>query len=447
MEIVKKRSIRQFHLSPFQTIVFGFLAAIMLGAILLSLPFATKSGEKTTLLGALFTSTSAVCVTGLVVYDTATHWTLFGQSIIILLIQIGGLGVVSMAGFLAILSGRKIGLFARNTMQEALSAHKVGGVVRLTHFILLTSFLVEGIGAVLLAPVFISDFGVVKGIWYSLFHSISAFCNAGFDLMGVKGAFSSLTSYALNPLLNVTLVFLILFGGIGFLTWDDVRTNGIHFRRYRVQSKIIFVTSFVLLFFPFIFFFFHEFSTLPMKERILLSMFQTVTPRTAGFNTADYSAMSESGRALTVFLMLIGGAPGSTAGGMKITTIAVLVLSSIAVYRRDGDTECFGRRVMDENVRAAGAIFFLYIFLSLGGAFVLSSVENLPYLTSLFETTSAVATVGLSLGVTPNLGTFSRLMLITLMFVGRVGGLTLIYATVSRRGGGAKLPQERVTVG
>ena len=437
----------RLHFTPFQTIVFGFLGAILIGALLLFLPVSTAKGESTSFFDALFTSTSAVCVTGLVVHDTATHWSLFGQVIILILIQIGGLGVVTMAGFLAIISGRKIGLFARNTMQEALSAHKVGGVLRLTKFILISSFSIEALGALFLSPVFVTDFGFWRGIWYSVFHSISAFCNAGFDLMGIRGAFSSLTSYSSNVLVNITIVVLIVVGGIGFLTWDDIRTNGIHLRKYRVQSKIIFSVTFALIILPFLFLFFYEFSDLPMKERVLLSLFQSVTPRTAGFNTADYSAMSESGEAMTVLLMLVGGSPGSTAGGMKTTTLAILILSAFAVFRRNGDAECFGRRVMDEAVKAAGAIFFLYLFLSLGGALVISTIEDLPFLTCLFETASAVATVGLSFGITPTLSSVSKSILMILMFMGRVGGLTLIYATVSRKGTMAKLPQERITVG
>ena len=265
--------------------------------------------------------------------------------------------------------------------------------------------------------------------------------------MGIRGAFSSLTSYSSNVLVNITIVVLIVVGGIGFLTWDDIRTNGIHLRKYRVQSKIIFSVTFALIILPFLFLFFHEFSDLPMKERVLLSLFQSVTPRTAGFNTADYSAMSESGEAMTVLLMLVGGSPGSTAGGMKTTTLAILILSAFAVFRRNGDAECFGRRVMDEAVKAAGAIFFLYLFLSLGGALVLSTIEDLPFLTCLFETASAVATVGLSFGITPTLSSVSKSILMILIFMGRVGGLTLIYATVSRKGTMAKLPQERITVG
>lgn len=447
MQNIKQNIKPRLHFTPFQTIVFGFMAAILIGALLLFLPVATKDGETTSFFDALFTSTSAVCVTGLVVKDTATHWSMFGQIVILVLIQIGGLGVVTMAGFLAIISGRKIGLFARNTMQEALSAHKMGGVLRLTNFILILSFSIELLGAIFLSPVFIKDFGVGKGIWYSFFHSISAFCNAGFDLMGVRGEYSSLTSYSTNALVNITIVILIVVGGIGFLTWDDIRTNGIHFRRYRVQSKIIFTVTFVLILFPFLFLFFHEFDELPMKDRILMSLFQSVTPRTAGFNTADYSAMSESGEAMTILLMLVGGSPGSTAGGMKTTTLAVLVLSAFAVFRRNGDAECFGRRVMDEAVKAAGAIFFLYLFLSFGGALSISSIESLPFLSCFFETSSAIATVGLSLGITPTLSIVSKSILIILMFVGRVGGFTLIYATVSRRGTMAKLPQERITVG
>ena len=225
--------------SPFQIIIIGFSLVILLGSLMLMLPISTQSGTTTSFLDSLFTATSAVCVTGLVIHDTATYWSEFGQFIIILLIQIGGLGVVTVAGAFSILSGRKIGLIQRSTMQEAIAAPKVGGVVRLTGFILKTALMAEMVGAAVMLPTFLREFGLVKGVWYALFHSISAFCNAGFDLMGIKAPFSSLTDYSDNPVISLTIPLLIIIGGIGFLTWDDIRTNHLHISRYRMQSKVI----------------------------------------------------------------------------------------------------------------------------------------------------------------------------------------------------------------
>ena len=412
------------------------------------LTISTKAGICTPFLDALFTSTSAVCVTGLVIHDTATYWSNFGQSVIILLIQIGGLGVVTVAGAFAILSGRKIGLMQRSTMQEAIAAPNVGGIVRLTGFILKTALAVELLGAALLFPVFFREFGLLKGAWYSLFHSISAFCNAGFDLMGVKTPFSSLTDYASNPVISIVIALLIVIGGIGFLTWEDIRANWIHFHKYRMQSKVILTVTGTLILVPAVYFFFFEFSEAPLGERLLLSFFQAVTPRTAGFNTADLTAMSETGQSITTILMLIGGSPGSTAGGMKTTTLAVLLASSLAVFRRRENPHFFNRRVSNETVSQAATVLMMYLILFLTGGLVISKVENLPILTCLFETASAIGTVGLSLGITPQLNWISHLILIGLMFFGRVGGLTLIFAALSNfQGNSARLPQERITVG
>ena len=285
--------------SPFRVIIFGFFLVILMGSFLLMLPISTKGGISTPFLDALFTSTSAVCVTGLVIHDTATYWSNFGQFVIILLIQIGGLGVVTVAGAFAILSGRKIGLMQRSTMQEAIAAPNVGGIVRLTEFILKTALMVELLGAALLFPVFFEEFGLIKGAWYALFHSISAFCNAGFDLMGVKTPFSSLTDYACQPVVCIVIALLIVVGGIGFLTWEDVRTNRLHLRKYRMQSKVILAVTSILILLPTIYFFFFEFADAPIGERTLLSVFQAITPRTAGFNTADLTAMSETGQLIT----------------------------------------------------------------------------------------------------------------------------------------------------
>ena len=439
---------RHRHMTSFQVISLGFLSVILLGSLLLMLPIATKSGQCTSFLDALFTATSAVCVTGLVVNDTATYWSLFGQGVILLLIQIGGMGIITIAIAIAAVSGRKIGLMQRSTMQEAISAPTVGGIVRRTQFIIRTTILIEIIGAALLAPVFCRDFGFWKGIWYSLFHSISAFCNAGFDLIGIRTPFSSLTSYSVQPIVNLVIMMLIIAGGIGFLTWEDIKNHKWHLKKYRMQSKVIFMVTGLLIFLPALYFFYFEFSNVPLTERVWVSLFQSVTPRTAGFNTADLTLLSEVGQMLIIMLMLIGGSPGSTAGGMKTTTLAVLVSSALSVFRKKEHTNFFGRQIPDDTIRNAATIFLMYIVLFLVGGMVISRTEDIPLMTALFETASAIGTVGLSLGITPDLGLVSHIILICLMFFGRVGGLTLIFATISeKKPNGSKYPQEKITVG
>ena len=446
--MMKQQSLKHKHITSFQIIILGFLSMIMLGSILLMLPVATRDGNGAVFSDALFTATSAVCVTGLVMHDTATYWSMFGQSVILFLIQIGGMGIVTVAVSVAAFSGRKIGLMQRSTMQEAVSAHHLGGIVRLTKFILKITVCIELVGAVLLLPVFIRDFGIMKGIWYALFHSISAFCNAGFDLIGVKEPFSSLTSYSSKPFLNFTVMALIIIGGIGFLTWEDIKNNKLHFRKYRMQSKVILTVTGILVILPALYFFFFEYQSLPPGERILTSLFQSVTPRTAGFNTTDLTSFSETGQMLVILLMLIGGSPGSTAGGMKTTTIAVLVSSALSVFRKKEDTHFFKRRIPDDTVKSAATIFLLYIGLFIGGGMIISRLENIPLLTSLFETGSAIGTVGLTLGITPQLGIISQFILIVLMFFGRVGGLTLIFAAMTKTAANAsKYPQEKITLG
>lgn len=434
-------------LTSFQIIVLGFIGVILLGTFLLMLPVSSREGCITPFRDALFTSTSAVCVTGLVLYDTATHWSMFGQFVIMILIQIGGMGVITVAATFALISGRKISLMQRSTMQEAISAPKVGGIVRLTSFIIKTTLLIELLGAAAMAPVFCRDFGI-KGIWMALFHSVSAFCNAGFDLMGTKEAFSSLTAYADNPVINLTIMLLIVAGGIGFLTWDDIRANSLHLRKYRMQSKVILCTTALLLIIPAMYFFFSEFDSLALKERILASLFQSVTPRTAGFNTVDLSSLGEAGQCVTIVLMLIGGSPGSTAGGMKTTTIAVLFATAISTFRRQEYAHFFGRRIDDDVIKNAATILMMYLALFFFGGLIISIAEDLPMLTCLFEAASAVGTVGLSLGITPSLGMLSKTILIILMFCGRVGGLTLISAALSgTQKNVSKFPREKITVG
>ena len=436
------------HLTSFQLIILGFAGVILLGTVLLMLPVSSSEQVLTPFHEALFTATSAVCVTGLVVKDTGSYWSLAGQTIILVLIQIGGLGVVTVAASVSLLSGKKISLMQRSTMQDAISAPKVGGIVRLTRFILKGTFLIEAAGALLLLPVFLSDYGL-KGIWLSVFHSVSAFCNAGFDILGTAvHAFPSLTGYSGNALINMVIMLLSIIGGIGFLTWDDIYTNKLNFKRYRMQSKIILMTTICLILLPAVFFSTCDLKNLPMGKRLLAAVFQSVTTRTAGFNTINISEMSEASKAVMILLMLIGGSPGSTAGGMKTTTFTVLILNAIATFRSQENAGAFGRRLEYDVIKNAATIAMLYFSLFFCGGIAISVYEEIPLLDCLYEAASAVGTVGLTLGITPRLHVFSQVVLIILMYLGRVGGLTLIYAVFSGKNkGNAKLPLEKITVG
>lgn len=438
----------QNKLSSFQIIILGFAGVIVLGALLLMLPISTQNGAVTPFSRTLFTATSAVCVTGLVVFDTASYWSGFGQLIILIMIQIGGLGVISVASFLSMLAGRKISLMQRQTMQNALSAPQMGGIVKLTRFIFLVSFAIEGIGALLLMPVFMTKYGI-RGIWMAVFHSVSAFCNAGFDLMGNQtGQYSSLTSFAGSGYVTLVICLLIMIGGIGFLTWKDIAVKKTRFKEYSMQTKVILVTTAILIVIPAVFFFFSDFAKEPLNDRICMSVFQAVTPRTAGFNTADLNKMSDAGRSVMMLLMLIGGSPGSTAGGMKTTTIAVLFANAIAVFRKRQNANCYGRRIDDSTVKNASAILFMYVFFSMLSAIIISITDGIPMQMGMFETFSAIGTVGLTLGITPTLSAVSRFVLILLMFFGRVGGLTIIYAAFSQKDASTlKYPMENITVG
>lgn len=436
------------HLTTFQSIFLGFFLIIIIGSLLLMLPISSVSGKVTPFNESLFTATSAVCVTGLVVQDTGSYWSTFGQAIILILIQIGGLGVITVAASFALLSGRKISLMQRSTMQEAIAAPKIGGIVRLTGFVLKATLIFELSGAVIMMPVLCKDYGV-KGVWLAVFHSISAFCNAGFDILGTDASkYVSLTQYVNCTSINLAVIFLIVIGGIGFLTWEDIYTNKLHFRRYRMQSKVILITSAILIIVPALYFFFLDLNNLPIKQRILSSLFQSVTTRTAGFNTVDLTALQEPSIATMIVLMIIGGSPGSTAGGIKTTTVAVLIANSLATFGRKDSSHFFKRRIDNQVVKNASTILIMYLVLSFTGAVAISTAEKIPFLKCLFETSSAIGTVGLTLGITPELGLFSQLILILLMFCGRVGGLTLIYAAISNtKKNISKYPLERITVG
>lgn len=445
-------SSKYLRLTPPKIILIGFLLLILTGTLLLMLPFATRNGEGAPFLDALFTATSATCVTGLVCHDTALYWTFFGQVVILLLIQIGGLGVITTTIAVSVIMRKKVGLKQRWIMQESISAPQVGGIVRITGFILKTAFIIEGAGVLLLAIRFCPQFGWWKGIWYAVFHGISAFCNAGFDLMGGSGAFSSLTDYVNDPLVSCTIALLIVLGGIGFLTWYDMKEHGVHLRRYSLQSKLALITTAVLIIGGFLIFLyeFHlpQWEHLTMGEKIQAALFQSITPRTAGFNTVSLSELSRVAQLVMILLMLVGGCSGSTAGGFKTTTLAVLFLSIRAIFHRWPQPRCFGRRISSQEVLSSAALLVLYLLLFFTGGVFICCIDGVSLMEALFETASAVGTVGLTLGITPQLSELSHLILILLMFSGRVGGLTLIHALpVRQEAGGGEVPQERVTVG
>lgn len=441
------------RLSPFKIITLSFLALILLGTLLLMLPVSTRSGTGAPFFDALFTAVSATCVTGLTVHNTAEYWSLFGQVILLLLIQIGGLGVITIAIILTRFAGRKIGLMQRSTMQEAVAAPQVGGIVRLTAFILKLTLCAETAGAISMLPVFYRQLGIAKGIWYSVFHAVSAFCNAGFDLMGTADGNTSLMQYCGSPFVNIPVCLLIIAGGIGFLTWEDICRHKLRLRKYKMQSKAVLLTNTLLLLLPFLLFLCFEFTAgnwpdLSLRERILAAGFQAVSPRTAGFNTVDLTQMTDSSKLLTILLMLIGGTSGSTAGGMKTTTVAVLAATACSVFRKKPFTQCFGRRISDESIRHAATIFLMYFLLFIFSGLIICRIDGIPLLSALYETASAIGTVGLSLGVTPSLSLASKIILIFLMFFGRIGGLTLIFAvSPDTHAPRYKVPEEKITVG
>lgn len=446
MKEIKRKFLKQF--SSARIILLGFIIMIFVGASILSLPISSRSREFTPFIDTLFTATSASCVTGLIVYDTATHWSIFGKIIIIAMVQCGGLGVVTMITLFTQVTGKKIGLRDRATLQSALSAPQIGGIVRLTSFIFKATIIIEMIGAILMFPSFMKDFGVTKGIYYSIFHSISAFCNAGFDLMGDVSKFSSLTKYQSDIMINISIMLLILIGGLGFLIWKDILNYKFDMKRYSTQTKIILVMSVVLVIFPSILFFFTEFSGQDIKTRILSSLFQAVTPRTAGFNTTDYTKFSDNGIAITIILMLIGGGSGSTAGGIKMSTIFILVATMCSVLKQDKEVAVFKKRIEPDIIKNAVAVFVLDIVLFVAGSMIISGIEGFSLKETMFECASAVATVGLTMGITPNLGIISKLLLICMMYIGRVGGITLIFAAVTpKNNGNARYPKDQVAVG
>lgn len=439
-------------MSRIQIISLGFIIIILTGVLLLKLPFATKSGEAADWMTAIFTATSATCVTGLVVVDTFTYWSRFGQAVILCLIQIGGLGFMSIGIFLLVFFKKRIGLRERGLMQESVSALQIGGMVRIVKMIIAGTVLFEGTGAVLLSIRFIPMLGIKEGIFYSVFHAISAFCNGGFDLMGRYGQYSSLVMFYDDWLVNIVIMSLITIGSLGFLVWQDIRDKKLNFKKYRLHTKIVLVMTFAVLIVSSILFMIFEWDNtmagMTIPQRIWTSMFSSVTARTAGFNSVDTGLLTDSSKLLTIFLMFMGGSPGSTAGGIKTTTVVVVFLYLWSNIRNDTGCNIFGRRLDDEVIKRASLVFYINLFLALGAGLAISAVQQLNFLDILFEVISAIGTVGMTTGITRSLNMVSRGILILLMYCGRVGSMTFAMSFIEKRKNApVKLPVEKITVG
>ncbi|MEF9971043.1 MAG: TrkH family potassium uptake protein [Oscillospiraceae bacterium] len=431
-----------------QMIVLSFFCIIFIGALVLCLPISSREGIWSPFIDAMFTATSATCVTGLIVFDTFTHWSAFGQVVILVLIQIGGLGVMTIIAMIALFLKRRITLGERRLLMQSTGSLEISGVVRLIHRILTGTVIAESCGAILLSFVFVPDMGFGKGIWNAVFHSVSAFCNAGFDLMGRYAPFASFsnTDYAMNPIVNLTIMSLIVVGGIGFIVWRDIATKRFKFSEYEVHSKIVLVTTACLIVFGSILFFIFEYdhtlAGFTLWEKILASMFHSVSPRTAGFSTLNLGLLSNSGALLTILLMFIGGSPGSTAGGIKTTTFTVLLLSALASAKRYGSITVFKRKLDENTVVQASTIATIYVCCVSIAVLLICAFEPLPFIPVAFEAVSAIGTVGLSTGITPSLCAGSKVILMVLMFAGRVGGLSLMLVLAERR---ISVPIERPT--
>lgn len=447
-----ERKINEIKKNPYLVFFFGFAIIIFIGALLLTLPFASQNGQSVGFINALFTATSATCVTGLVVVNTASHWTVFGKVVIAILIQIGGLGVMTMTAMISFFLGKRISLKTRVLIMEERSADELQGVVRLTKNILLFTFSVELIGAVLFSFVFIKDYGVAKGIGYSIFHAISSFCNAGFDLIG-----NSMINYVDNPIITLAVCGLVVIGGMGYFVFWDISASK-NFHMLTLHTKLVLIMTGILLVAGTVFMFMLEYNNpgtmgnLDLSGKINASIFQAVNPRTAGFNSVPIENIRMATAAITIVLMFIGGSPASTAGGIKTTTFAVLIVSFYNLFKGKRDFEVFERRIMPETTIRAAAILMVSLMLVLGISIILTVTEEITgydYLDIIYETVSAFATVGLSRGLTPFLSNAGKLILSLVMFIGRVGPMTVAYAFLKQNKniGNYTYPEGRVIIG
>ncbi len=454
---------RKIRLTPVRLLVLGYLSVIIIGTILLIIPFSSQITGSASFMDALFTVVSASCVTGLVVQDTATHWTIYGQIVILLLIQIGGIGFMTVVYTILKLGGKKIGLKERTYMQEAVSAPTLSGMGKLTSTILIGTLIFEALGAFVLCFRFVPDYGWGEGIWMAIFTSVSAFCNAGFDLMGDKtGKFSSMTAYSGDPIVCLTIPLLIIIGGLGFFVWQDIKDNRFRFRKYELHTKLVLIMTAILVIVPTVIIAIAE-NDLPWQERVFSSFFTAVTPRTAGFNVlplAGAGSVKSVTLLLTIVLMFIGGSSGSTAGGVKTNTIAVLGLSVFSLIRGKRSVECFGRRLDETNVKNAAQFVTAFLTLIVVGSILLCMFEQnnhvwpdnpeiagITVTESVFEVVSAIATVGLTTGITPQLTIGSQIVLCILMFLGRAGCMTVMLSWKTPSAPAAELPLEKVRIG
>lgn len=435
---------KKVHLTYTQIIALGFLFTILCGSILLSLPASARSGVSTPYLDALFTATSATCVTGLIIFDTYSHWSLFGQVVILTLIQVGGLGFMTVITMFSLFLRRRISIHERKLIMQSAGSMQISGVVRLIKRILLGTLIFEGAGAILLAIRLCPEMGFSQGVYNAVFHSVSAFCNAGFDIMGKYGAFSSLTGYRGDFLVNFTISILIAIGGLGFIVWSDIIKKRFNVKEYDLHTKIVLAaTGFLIVSGTVLFYVFekdYSLSHLSGGEKLMASLFQSITPRTAGFNTVDMSALSDSGNLLLTILMFIGGSPGSTAGGIKTTTFAVLMLGALTSSRHLKHITVFKRRLDESAVKEASAVFMIYLAAVIVSSLAIGTMETEPLKNIMFEVVSAIGTVGLTTGITSSLGLVSKIILIILMYGGRLGGLTLMLSLAEKK---AVTPIER----
>lgn len=442
------------RLTYVRIIAMGYLAVVFLGTCLLMLPGATAEGYKTDFLTALFTATSATCVTGLVVVDTATHWTTLGHIFILLMIQVGGLGFMTMGVLLAMLLRKRITLRIRGLLQESMNYMQMGGVLRLVKTVFWGTLLFEGAGAVLLAVRFIPVFGVLKGIGYGIFHSISAFCNGGFDLMGgYSGEYSSLVEFHGDILINLVIMALIILGGIGFFVWSDLRKNGLRWKKYMLHTKIVlFSTGFLLVAGTLLFLVFENENLLAGmsgKDRLLAAAFSSVTARTAGFNTIDTAGLTNASKLLNIVLMFIGGSPGSTAGGIKTVTAMVLVAYVWSNLRENKGVNIFKRRLDDDMIRKASNVVVISLLMAVISVILICFLQPyLPVEDVMFEVFSAIGTVGMSTGVTRELSVGSRVVIVLLMYCGRIGSMSFALSfTERKKAASVQLPVEKIMIG
>lgn len=448
------KNIRLFKINELQTLILGFLVIIFIGAILLWLPISSQNYTYTNFLDSLFAATSVTCVTGLVTLDTGSHWSYFGKLVILCLIQVGALGFMSFSTLLALILGKKITLKERLVIQQSLNSFNVQGLVKMSKYILLFTFLMEGIGAAILSIQFIPQFGFNKGLFYSIFYSVSAFCNAGIDLIG-NG--KSLMPYYDNSIVILTISILIIIGSLGFVVWQEIY-NIIRFKNVRkisLHAKVCITMTMILIIFGTILFFLFEFDNpntignMTIGNKLLSSFFASVVPRSAGFNSISVFDMTEISRFLTIILMFIGGAPGSTAGGIKITTTALIIMTVVSVIKGRSDTEIYNRTIKKESVYKAIVIVVIDVMVVLISSMILAVTESGANLeTVIFECVSAFGTVGLTLGLTENLSVVGKVIITIAMFFGRLGSLTMILSMINKKmPKSIKYPEDKILIG